>query len=289
MYPSPFDYAAPTSVDDALAVLAAQGDDAKILAGGHSLLPLLKLRFVQPATLVDLRKIPSLADIRRDGDWLVIGAMSTHADIASNSVVRDLLPILAEAAGQIGDPQVRNRGTIGGSVAHADPGADLPAVMLATGASMVAVSRQGNRTISADDFFVDILTTALAPGEILTQIRIPLPGSRSGGSYAKYAHPASRYAIVGVAATIGLEGNGDRVKQARIAVTGLGTKAVRAIRAEEMLQGQSADVATLRSAAAHVADGISAREDLQGDAEYKNQLARVTAERALLQAAERAR
>ena len=289
MYPSSFDYAAPTSVADAVAMLAAQGEDAKVLAGGHSLLPLLKLRFLQPPTLVDLRRIPSLAGIRRDGESLVIGAMTTHADIAASALVRDVLPILAEAAVQIGDPQVRNRGTIGGSLAHADPGADLPAVMLATEATIVATGKTGTRTIAAGEFFVDILTSALALGELITEVRIPIPGARTGGSYAKHAHPASRYAIVGVAAVIALDGGGDRIREARVAVTGLGTKAVRAIGAEALLMGQRADLRALQEAADHVADGITPREDLQGDAEYKTQLARVISERALLQAAERAR
>jgi aerobic carbon-monoxide dehydrogenase medium subunit len=289
MYPSSFDYAAPTSVADAVAMLAAQGEDAKVLAGGHSLLPLMKLRFLQPSTLVDLRRIPALAGIRREGESLVIGAMTTHADIGASPLVRDVLPILAEAAVQIGDPQVRNRGTIGGSLAHADPGADLPAVMLATEATIVAADRTGTRAIAAGEFFVDILTSALAPGELLTEVRIPIPGARTGGSYAKHAHPASRYAIVGVAAVIALEGGGDRIREARVAVTGLGTKAGRAVGAEALLTGQRADLQTLQEAADHVADGITPREDLQGDAEYKTQLARVIAERALLQAAERAR
>jgi carbon-monoxide dehydrogenase medium subunit len=219
----------------------------------------------------------------------VIGAMTTHADIAASPLVRDVLPILAEAAMQIGDPQVRNRGTIGGSLAHADPGADLPAVMLATEATMVATGKTGTRSIVAGEFFVDILTSALAHGELLTEVRIPIPGARTGGSYAKHAHPASRYAIVGVAATIALDEGNDRIRDARVAVTGLGTKAVRAIGAEALLTGQRADLQTLQEAADHVADGIAPREDLQGDAEYKTQLARVIAERALLQAAERAR
>src|SRR5690242_6145035 len=165
MYPAPFEYHRAGSIQEAISLLGELGDDAKLLAGGHSLLPLLKLRFAQPAHLVDLRRVAGLSGVRRDGNTLVIGAMTTHGAVADSLDVKSSAPILADAASQIGDPQVRHRGTIGGSIAHADPSADLPAVMLATGAEMVAVSRGGRRTISADAFFVDMLTSALAPEE----------------------------------------------------------------------------------------------------------------------------
>ena len=289
MYPSSFDYSAPATLDEALALLREHGDGAKVLAGGHSLLPLMKLRFSQPAHVVDLRNVRSLSGIRRAPDALVIGAMTTHAEIAASADVRDVVPALADAAAHIGDPQVRNRGTIGGSIAHADPGADVPAVMLATDALIVTVGASGTRTIDADDFFVDIFTTALAPGDLLTEIRIPIPAARVGSAYAKHPHPASRYALAGVAATVRLEHLGDRVAQARIAVTGFGNKALRAIGAEESLVGNAADAATIAAAAARVSDGVDARSDSQGDATYKLQLLRVCAERALHKAAERAR
>ena len=177
------------------------GDDAKLLAGGHSLLPLLKLRVAQPRYLIDVARIPELSGIRQAQGALVFGATTTHAEILARSpLVRTLIPILAEAAGAIGDPQIRNVGTIGGSLAHADPSADLPAVMLALDAEIIARGPLGERTIPARTFFVDLLTTALAPTEVLTRVHVPLPPRGAGGAYEKYPHPASRYAIVGVAA-----------------------------------------------------------------------------------------
>ena len=289
MYPASFEYSAPATIDEALALLAQHGDGAKVLAGGHSLLPLMKLRLAQPAHLVDLRRLPEMSGIRRAPDALVIGAMTTHAEVAASPDVRDIAPALADAAGHIGDPQVRNRGTIGGSIAHADPGADLPAVMLATDALIVAVGAGGTRTIDADDFFVDIFTTALLPGELVTEIRIPIPAARSGSAYAKHPHPASRYAIAGVAATIWLERMGARVERAQVALTGFGNKASRAVGAEAALVGRAIDDAAVSDAAARVADGIDARSDAQGDAAYKAELLRVCAERAITKAAERAR
>ena len=289
MYPASFDYSAPTTVDEAIALLAQHGEGAKLLAGGHSLLPLMKLRLAQPTHLVDLRRLPSLSGIRRAADALVIGAMTTHVEIADSADVLYVAPALADAAGHIGDPQVRNRGTIGGSLAHADPGADLPAVMLATDAMMVTVGPGGTRTIDADDFFVDIFTTALLPGELLTEIRIPVPTGRSGSAYAKHPHPASRYAVAGVAATVWLERMGDRIERASVALTGFGNKASRAIGAEQALAGRTADADTIAAAAARIADGIDAPSDIQGDAAYKIELLRVCAERAISKAAERAR
>ena len=289
MYPASFDYSAPTTVDEALALLAQHGEGAKLLAGGHSLLPLMKLRLAQPTHLVDLRRLPSLSGIRRAADTLVIGAMTTHAEIADSADVLHAAPALVDAAGHIGDPQVRNRGTIGGSLAHADPGADLPAVMLATDAMIVTVGPGGTRTIDADDFFVDIFTTALLPGELLTEIRIPMPTGRSASAYAKHPHPASRYAIAGVAATVWLERMGDRIERASLALTGFGNKASRAIGAEQTLAGRTADVETIAAAAARVADGIETPADAHGDAAYKIELLRVCAERAISKAIERAR
>jgi carbon-monoxide dehydrogenase medium subunit len=289
MYPASFEYSSPATVDEALALLARHGNGAKVLAGGHSLLPLMKLRFAQPAHLVDLRRVGALRGIRRAPDALAVGAMTTHADVAASAEVRDAVPALADAAGHIGDPQVRNRGTIGGSIAHADPGADLPAVLLATDALIVTIGAGGTRTIDADDFFVDIFTTALSPGELLSEVRFPIPAARSGSAYVKQAHPASRYAIAGVAAAIVLERRGERVAQARVALTGVGTKATRAPEAEAVLVGRSADGAAIAAAAARATEGIEMRADAQGDAAYKLQLVRLCAERALKRAAERAR
>lgn len=287
MYPASFGYSAPTTLDDALVLLAEHGDDAKVLAGGHSLLPLMKLRFAQPAFLVDLRRITSLSGISRAPDGLKIGAMTTHAVVAASADVRALVPMLADAASHIGDPQVRNRGTIGGSIAHADPAADLPAVMLAADAQMTAVGRRGSRIIAAGDFFVGMLESALAADEVLTEIRIPLPAARTGGAYAKCRHPASRYALIGVAVHVELGANGT-VAASRIGITGMGPRAVRVATAEQLLAGKAPNAETLRAAAAQVASSVDPQEDLQGDVAYKRNLAQVYALRALSEAVRRA-
>lgn len=289
MYPAPFEYFAPESVDDAVALLARHGEDAKLLAGGHSLLPLLKLRVARPAQLIDLRRIAFLSGIRREGEELVIGAMTTHSTLATSRQVQMTLPILAEAASQIGDQQVRNRGTIGGSLAHADPAADLPAVALATDARIGAVGPRGLRTIPADRFFVGLLTTALAPDEVLLEVRIAIPEAGTGSAYSKHPHPASRYAIVGVAASITLERGGKTISQARVALTGLGDHAIRALAVEKILIGAPPDAETLHAAASAIADAVEPGVDLQGGPEYKVNLARVHAERALTLAAARSR
>lgn len=283
MYPAPFEYHRPTSVEEAISLLSAHQDDAKLLAGGHSLIPLLKLRFAQPAHLIDVRHIPGLHGVREAGGTIVIGAATTHWTVASSEVVKQRLPILAEAASQIGDAQVRNMGTIGGSLAHGDPAADLPAVMLATNAEMIVLGPRGARTISADDFFVDLLTTALAPDEVLTQVRIPIPPMGTRGAYEKYPHPASRYAVVGVAAMLTItEGN---IRQARMAITGVGPKATREQGVEEALVGRVANDATLTAAAERAAEGIDLRSDLLGSAEWRRALAQTYTRRALKRAA----
>ena len=283
MYPSSFDYSAPSTVEEAVRLLAEHGENAKLLAGGHSLLPLMKLRFTQPAHVVDLRRIPRLRGVRRDGASLVIGAMTTYTELASSAEIRDAAPIITDAASQIGDPQVRNRGTIGGSLAHADPNADLPAVMLALGATLIAAGPSGRRAISADEFFVGLFTTALSGGELLTEIRVPIPASRSGGAYVKHPQPASRFALVGVAATVELERMSTRVQRARIAVTGLGNTPLRAIAIEEALTGRPLDAETIRSAAGRLIDLPDAEQR-----PHLMQLARVSSEQALRRAAERA-
>ncbi|AHG89698.1 molybdopterin dehydrogenase FAD-binding protein [Gemmatirosa kalamazoonensis] len=288
MYPASFDYHAPTSVDDALRLLGTLGDDAKLLAGGHSLIPLLKLRFARPAHLIDLRRIPGLAGIRADDDQIVIGALTTHRTLERSTLLRGVLPILPEAAERIGDPLVRNAGTIGGSLAHADPGADLPAVMLALGAELRTASPRGGRTIAADDFFIGLLTSALEPDELLTEIRVRRPGPATGGAYAKRPHPASRFALVGAAVVVTL-GAGETVSSARVALTGVGERAIRVPAAEGALVGRAPDAATIERAATEAAAGVEPRADLQGDAEYKRHLTRVITQRAIARAVERAR
>lgn len=286
MYPASFEYSAPTTLDEVVALLAKHGDGARLLAGGHSLVPLMKLRLAQPGHIVDLRRVSALRGVRRETGALAIGAMTTHAELASHPDVRDAAPIIVDAASRIGDPQVRNRGTIGGSLAHADPGADLPSVMLAAGATLTVAGPNGTRLISADDFFVDMFTTALAPNELLTEIRVPLPAARAGGAYVKHPHPATRFAVIGVAATLELERLGDRVQRVRVAVTGFGGKPLRGIPAEEALLGRSLTDDTIATAAARLAEA-GAAATASAD-EYKAQLARVYAEQALRKAAERA-
>jgi carbon-monoxide dehydrogenase medium subunit len=287
MYTAPFEYHRARSVEEAVSLLGQHGDDAKLLAGGHSLIPLLKLRFAQPRHLIDVRKIPNLAGIREDGGAIVIGAATTHAQMERSSVAVRRLPILAEAASQIGDPLVRNVGTVGGSLAHADPGADWPAVMLALSAEFRVIGPRGARTILADDFFLDILTTALESTEMLTEIRIPSPEARSGGAYAKFRHPASGYALIGVAAQLSL-GARNTIRDARVAVTGVGTRATRARATEQALTGTTGDDASIVTASRRITEGLEPRADAQGSVAYKHHLAAAYARRAIAKAIERA-
>lgn len=287
MYSAPFEYHAPSTLGDALTLLARFGDAAKVVSGSQSLVPLMKLRLSQPGHLVDLRKVPGLVSVSESGGAIVIGAMTTHNAISTSELVRKKLPMMAEAAGNIGDAQVRNMGTIGGSLAHADPSADWPAVLLALDASVQIASARGDRQVKLEQFIVGPLTTALEAGEILTQVRVPLPAARTGGAYEKLPHPASRFAVVGIAAEVSLDGKG-AVQWSRIAVTGLGPKVTRAGYVEQALQGKSPDAAALKAAAARAAEGIEVRDDLIGSAAYKSNLAAVYTERALKRAVARA-
>jgi len=287
MYPASFEYHRPGTVEEAVGLLTRYKDDAKVLAGGHSLIPMMKLRLAQPKHLVDIRRIGGLAGVREEGGTIAIGALTTHYAIESNTALKGKCPILPEAGAMIGDPQVRNLGTMGGSLAHADPAADWPAVVLALGAELKAVGPKGARAIKAQDFFTDLLTTALRPDEILTEIRIPVPPAHTGMAYAKHPHPASRFAVVGVAAVVTVEGG--KCKEAHVAVTGVGAKATRAKGVEAALAGKPLDAATIAAAAAKAADGIEMSADLQGSVEYKQHLTRVYAKRALEAAASRAK
>ena len=286
MYPAPFEYHRASSVQDALALLSQYGDDAKLLAGGHSLIPVMKLRFTAPSHLIDIGRLPELSGVTEAGGTLRIGAATRHADVIASPVVRAKAPILAEAASHIGDPLIRNMGTIGGSVAHADPAADLPAVLLALGATMVARGPGGERTISVDDFFTDVFTTALRPDEILVRIDVPPPGGSAGGAYAKNADPASGYAIVGIAAQ--LTTSGGTITAARVGMTGLGPKAMRLTAVEQGLAGKPATAASIDAAASAASDGVGFSDDSMRSAAYKANLARVYTRRALVQALARA-
>lgn len=288
MYPARFDYVAPPSLEEALQVLSGHRG-AKVLAGGHSLLPLMKLRFLSPELVVDIGRIPELRPIRREGAHLMVGATATHAEVAGSELVRRHAPALAEAASWVGDPQVRNRGTVGGAVAHADPSSDEPAAVLALGGVMLARSAAGGREIAAEEFFVDTMTTALGEDEILTGIRLPLRGSGEGSAYDKLGRRGGRsdFAVAGAAAWVRLE-NGV-VAAARVALTGVGPVTALAPGVAEELVGTDGSAEAVGAAARRAPEGVTVLEDLFGGEEYKTHLARVYVRKALLEALARAR
>ncbi len=265
MIPAQFDYVAADSTAHALDLLSEHGDDAKVLAGGHSLLPMMKLRLAAPAVLVDITKVADLRGIRTDGDELVIGAATRHADVAAAELVRTDAPLLAHAASLVGDPQIRHRGTIGGSLAHADPAADLPMALIALGGTVELTSLAGTRTVTADDFFTGYFETALDEGELLTAIRVPRRPDEPWG-YQKFVRRANDWAIVGVAATAG-----------RIALGNMGATPLRAIAAEQSLAAGNSPA----QAAELAAEGTSPASDIHADQEYRRHLARVLTARAL--------
>ena len=282
-----FEYYAPTSAAEAAELLAKHGEDAKLLAGGHSLVPLMKLRLARPQALIDLGRIAAMSYIKEQDGGLAIGAMTRYVEIETSDLVKSRAPALADAAGLVADPQVRNLGTIGGSLAHADPAADLPAAALALGAQIITSSTGSHRSIDANDFFVDLLTTALEPTEILSEIVIPGQAPGTGSAYTKFANKASHYAIVGVAAAVTIGGDGV-CQEARIGVTGAGPKAVRATQAEEALKGRKLDDAAIKAAAQTAGAGIDFNEDVHASGEYRAHLTTVYAERAIRAAASRA-
>ena len=286
MTTSSFQYHAPTTVEQALALLGEHGDSAKLLAGGHSLVPIMKLRLAEPEVLIDIGRIGGLAGISDAGDSLKIGPMTTYYQLMSSDLVTSKVPVLAEAAGLVADVQVRNRGTIGGSISHADPAGDMPGVVVALGAQFEATSAAGTRTISADEMFVDLLTTALAPSEILTSISVPAIPAGTGAAYEKIANKASRYAIVGVCAVVSVEDG--RCTGARVGVTGTGPTAVRAGAAEAALASGALDAESIRAAASVAADGIDPLSDVHASGEYRLHLTKVAAERAITAAVARA-
>jgi carbon-monoxide dehydrogenase medium subunit len=269
MIPAPFDYARAGSVDEAVSLLVEHGDDAKLLAGGHSLLPMMKLRLAMPTVLVDVRPITEAAYVRVDGDAVAVGALTRHRDIVTSQVLRDEAPLLSIVAGFVGDPQIRNRGTIGGSLAHADPAADLPAAVLASDGTLVVHGPNGRREIAADDFFAGYFETALQPDEMLVEVRVPRTGP-NGAHYEKFVRRANDWAIVGVATVAG-----------RVALANMGSAPLRAFAVENAL----ADGASPADAAALAADGTSPVTDMNADAAYRKHLARVLTRRALIAAA----
>jgi aerobic carbon-monoxide dehydrogenase medium subunit len=286
MYPAAFEYHTPGSVQEALGLLGKL-DDAKILAGGHSLVPMMKLRLAQPKHLIDLRKVPGLTGIKEEGGTIVIGAMATHWEVESSKVLQAKCPVVSDTAKIIGDPAVRNKGTMGGSLAHADPAADMPATVIALGAEFVCQGPKNKRTVKVDDWFQGLMSTALGEDELLVEIRVPALAAGTGSAYMKFAHPASRFAVVGAAAVITLDKQGTCTK-AGVGITGAGTKAVRAKGVEAGLVGKKLDAATIEAAAAKGADGVDVQADLQGSVEYKSHLCRVFAKRALEAAVKRA-
>jgi carbon-monoxide dehydrogenase medium subunit len=274
MIPTQFDYRAPATLDEAVALLASDLDGAKVLAGGHSLIPAMKLRLAQPQLLVDIARIKSLAYIREEGDQILIGATTTHYQLESSDLLKNICPLLPDCAKSIGDVQVRNKGTIGGSIAHSDPAGDWPAAVLALDADLVLVGTNGERVVKAENFFVDLLTTDLQPGEILREIRIKKPVGRFGQAYQKVPHPASGFAVVGVAVNLNLNDDGS-CKSVAIGVTGVGVKAFRATAVEAALAGTSLDDNALASAVTHVCDGVDPNADLYASSDYRCHLAQV--------------
>ena len=281
MYPSQFDYFRPASVQEAVGLLTDH-PDAKILAGGHSLVPALKLRLAAPTALIDIGRIAELDGVSISGGAATIGAMTTYRELLDSAELASAFPIIGETARVVGDPAVRSRGTLGGALAHSDPAADFPATMLALNASVKAVGPDGDRVIAIDDLFVDLFTTSLDPSEVLTEITIPAPLSGAGSSYKKHAHPASGYAVAGVAAVIAVE-NGV-ISSARIGVTGAGAKATRASASEAALIGKAPSADVIARAAAAVADGLDLNSDIYASAEYRGHLVKVLAKRAIMAA-----
>jgi carbon-monoxide dehydrogenase medium subunit len=286
MFPSDFEYVAPTSLQEALDLLS-RNPDAKVLAGGHSLIPLMKLRLASPPLLVDIGKIQELKGIRVNGS-VSIGAYTTYHELEMSQELGQHVPMLVECAQNVGDPQVRSRGTIGGSIAHADPAADMTAVVLALGAELKAVGPNGERSIAADNFFVDMLQSALDPGELLTEISIPQMTGQVGMAYEKFKHPASGYAIVGVAALV-QRGDHGSIAACRIAVTGAGPKAQRATLAENMLLNHAGSAEDIAAAAEQAASGLEFIGDISASEEYRAHLTRVLTKRALTKALDRIR
>ncbi len=276
MIPATFDYVAPTSVDEALSALAEAGDDAKVLAGGQSLLPILRMRLNAPETVVDLGRIEAMRGIRDGGDHLAIGAMTPYSDVVASDLVREHAGLLAAAVETVADPQIRHRGTVGGAVVHADPAGDVGAPVLALDATMVIAGPSGERTVAATEFFTDLFETAVGDGELLTEIRIP-KHTGWGSAYEKFVRVSHQWSIVAVAATV--KADGGTISEARIGLTNMGSTPLRATAVEQALVGRSAG--DLAEACAAAAEGTQPPSDLNGDADYRRHLATVLTRRAV--------
>lgn len=290
MYSNDFAYHSPTTLQEVVALLqSGEGGEVKVLAGGQSLLPLIKLRLAEPSALVDVGKVSELRGIADAGNGIVVGATTTYFEAIDSPVVQRRCPLIVQALRQVGDPQVRARGTIGGSLAHADPAGDLPAVALALDAEMRAVGASGQRSIPAASFFTDMLTTALNPDEVLASVKfLATDTPRTGTAYVKHRHPASGYAVVGIAAVVRLNEDGT-CAEARVGITGAGTYATRAQAVERALAGRQLDAASIAAASGQAADGLDLMSDTYATDEFRAHLTRVLTRRALTQAAAAAR
>ena len=273
MIPRAFELHSPSTVSEAISLLK-DNKDSKVLAGGQSLVPLMKLRLVSPANLVDLGKIPGLSYIKKEKNHLLIGSMTTHNDVATSSLVNEKCKTLSETASHIGDQQVRNRGTIGGTICHADPAGDMPAAMLALDAEFMVAGKRNRRVIKAKDFFEDMFTTSLREYEILTEVRVPILPPRSGGSYLKLTRGASDLATVGVAAVITLDGAG-ACKDARLGLAGVGSTPIRATRAEDVLKGRPLTDDLAAKAGEKASEMSNPSSDIRGSVEYKREMVKV--------------
>ena len=287
MIPPAFEYLRPKTIPEAITLLQQHGEEAKILSGGQSLIPMMKLRIARPGYLIDINRISGLSYIKEEGGFLKIGGLTREAELEASALIRSKYPILIDTAHVIADPQVRNLATVAGNLAHGDPANDHPATMLALGAQVVATGSGGERILPIEEFFLSLFSTALQPGEILTEIRIPLPAARSAGAYFKLERKVGDFATAAVAVQVTLDGNGI-VQKVGIGLTNVGPTPIKAQQAEDFLRGQKLDEANILQAAQLAADAAQPSSDLRGPAEYKKGLVKELAKRALARAAERA-
>ena len=280
MFPAPFTYHRATTIDDALELMQQHADTGKVIAGGHSLLPIMKLRLAQPEHLIDITGIEELRSIAVEGDDVVIGALVTHHELATSTELAESVPLIPAMANLVGDQQVRNLGTIGGALAHADTAADYPAGVLALDATVLATGPNGDREIPIGEFFQGFLTTALAPDELLTAVRVPVPGANTTCAYEKLPNPASGYATVGVAAVV-TRGDDGKIDEIRVGITGASAVAYRATGVEDALRGTRPDAEAIKAAAAHATDGVEMLDDKHAPADYRGRVTRNLTRRAI--------